>query len=83
MHEAATVLEDPLSTTFPDETHSREEARFLTLGVSSAGHVLVAAHTERGEAFEQAEGSDSKTCGNEVLILRRAERRRIEAVTNL
>ena len=31
-HEAATVLEDPLSTTFPDETHSNEEARFVTIG---------------------------------------------------
>jgi uncharacterized DUF497 family protein len=28
-HEAATVLNDTLSTTFPDEAHSRFEARFL------------------------------------------------------
>lgn len=26
-HEAGTVLEDPLSTTFPDAAHSEEEAR--------------------------------------------------------
>jgi uncharacterized DUF497 family protein len=50
-HEAATALEDPLSTTFPDATHSREEARFLTLGAPSAGHVLVVAHTERNDTI--------------------------------
>jgi len=30
-HEAATILEDPLSTTFPDEIHSEEEARFASV----------------------------------------------------
>ena len=33
-NEAATVLEDPLSTTFPDEAHSEGEMRFVTVGVS-------------------------------------------------
>ena len=46
-HEAATILEDPLSTTFPDEIHSEEETRSVTIGVSEDGHVLVVAHTER------------------------------------
>ena len=45
--EAASVLEDPLSTTFPDEAHSEEEMRFLTIGASHRGRVLVVAHTER------------------------------------
>jgi hypothetical protein len=35
------VLEDPLSTTFPDESHSGEEARFVTIGASTRGTVLV------------------------------------------
>ena len=48
-HEAATVLEDPLSTTFADEVHSEAEARFLTIGASTRGHVLVVAHTERND----------------------------------
>jgi uncharacterized DUF497 family protein len=48
-HAAATVLEDPLSTTFPDEAHSEEEARFLTIGASTRGQVLVVAHTERND----------------------------------
>jgi uncharacterized DUF497 family protein len=48
-HEAATVLEDPLSTTFPDTGHFQEEARFLTIGASAEGRVLVVAHTERDD----------------------------------
>jgi uncharacterized DUF497 family protein len=50
-HEAATVLEDPLSTTFPDVAHSDEEERFLTIGVSADGRVLVVAHTERDDTL--------------------------------
>jgi uncharacterized DUF497 family protein len=46
-NEAATVLEDPLSTTFPDEAHSEGEMRFVTVGVSQRGRPLVVAHTER------------------------------------
>lgn len=38
-HEAGTVLEDPLSTTFPDAAHSEEELRFLTIGLSAEGRV--------------------------------------------
>jgi uncharacterized protein len=49
--EAATVLEDPLSTTFPDEAHSTEERRFVTIGVSEQGRVLVVAHTERNDTL--------------------------------
>jgi uncharacterized protein len=47
--EAASVLDDPLSTTFPDQAHSDEEARFVTIGTSRRGRVLVVAHTEREE----------------------------------
>jgi uncharacterized DUF497 family protein len=49
-HEAGTVLEDPLSTTFPDPDHSDDEQRFLTIGSSGSGRILVVAHTDRGEA---------------------------------
>jgi len=42
-NEAATVLEDPLSTTFPDEAHSEGETRFVTVGVSQRGRLLVVA----------------------------------------
>ena len=50
-HEAATVLEDALSTTFPDQSHSGDEVRFVTIGTSTRGRVLVVAHTERNDTI--------------------------------
>ena len=47
--EAVTVLDDTLSTTFPDTDHSGLEPRFLTLGVSRRNRVLVVVHTEEDE----------------------------------
>ena len=47
--EAASVLDDPLSTTFPDPLHSRLERRFISIGVSSRQRVLVVSHTEEGD----------------------------------
>lgn len=47
--EAATVLADPLSVTLPDPDHSQEEQRFLLLGRSSSGRLLIVAHGEEGE----------------------------------
>ena len=44
-HEAATVLNDTLSTTF--EAQSSFEPRFVTVGMSSRGRILVVVHTER------------------------------------
>jgi len=49
--EAATVFDDPLSTTFPNEEHSTSERRFVTIGVSAFGRVLVVAHTEGGQTI--------------------------------
>lgn len=47
-HEAATVLKDTLSNTFPDPDHStRAEPRFVTVGMSDRGRVLVVVHTEQ------------------------------------
>jgi len=45
--EAATAFGDPLSVTIPDPDHSVGEERWLLLGVSVAGRLLVVAHTER------------------------------------
>ena len=47
-HEAATVLSDTLSTTFPDEEHASFEPRFVTVGMSSGGRILVVVHAEHG-----------------------------------
>jgi uncharacterized protein len=44
--EAATVFNDTLSTTFPSQDHSENEARFLTIGLSANRQTLVVAHTE-------------------------------------
>ena len=48
-HEAATVFGDPLSLTFHDPDHSGDEERFITVGASHAGRILLVAHSDRGE----------------------------------
>ena len=50
-NEPATVLGDPLSTTFPDEAHSEGEMRFVTVGVSQRGRLLLVAHTDRNDTI--------------------------------
>ena len=47
--EAATVFGDPLALTYHDPDHSISEQRFITVGMSSAGRVLIVAHTDRRE----------------------------------
>ena len=64
-HEAAAVLTDPLSTTFPDEVHSADEVRFLTIGASTQGNIVVVAHTERNDTIR-------------IISARRATRRERE-----
>ena len=49
-HEAGTVLDDPLSSTFLDPAYSLEEQRYITIGSALSGRILVVAHTDRGEA---------------------------------
>ena len=46
--EAATVFGDPLSITISDPLHSMGELRFIIVGRSRRGRLLVVAHTERG-----------------------------------
>ena len=45
--EAMTLFGDPLETAIPDPDHSPEEFRFLSIGRSAPGRVLVVAYTER------------------------------------
>jgi uncharacterized protein len=47
--EAMTVFGDPLAATGFDPAHSQEEDRFLTLGLSADGRLLVVSHTNREE----------------------------------
>jgi len=49
--EAATVFYDPLSVTFPDDDHSEAEQRFLIIGTSALGNVLVVANTEEDDTI--------------------------------
>jgi uncharacterized DUF497 family protein len=51
LREATTVFGDPLATTFLDPEHSISEQRYLTIGSSVRGRLLVVAHTERGGAI--------------------------------
>ena len=48
-NEAATVFGDSLGTTVPDPDHSLAEDRYITVGMSSRGGLVIVAHTERGE----------------------------------
>ncbi len=48
--EAVTVFYDPLAATFADRVHSHDEDRFLTIGYSAQGRLLVICHVERGTA---------------------------------
>ena len=45
--EAMTVFGDPLELTIPDPDRSEGELRFLSMGLSTAGRLLVVAYTER------------------------------------
>ena len=46
--EAATVFLDPLEVTVFDPDHSSQEDRFVSVGTSSNGMLLVVGYTERG-----------------------------------
>ena len=48
---AATVFGDPFSLTIPDPAHSESEDRFIILGTSHNGKLMVVVHTERGESI--------------------------------
>jgi uncharacterized protein len=60
--EASTVFGDPLSLTIPDPAHSQSEDRFIMLGTSHTGKLLVVVHTERGDSIR-------------IISARRASRR--------
>lgn len=70
--EATSVFRDPLSITISDPDHSDSEARFVDLGVSHRGRVLVVSYTERGDNIR-------------IISARRAtrqEQRQYESETN-
>ena len=69
--EASTVFGDPLAGTISDPRHSPEEQRFVTIGHSADGSLIVVVHVER----------DHRT---RIISARRAtrrERKRYESKT--
>ncbi len=46
--EASGVFLDPMFITVVDDEHSEDEERYLTIGFSSRGTLLLVAHTDRG-----------------------------------
>jgi uncharacterized protein len=49
--EATTVFGDLLSETFDDPDHSVGERRFIIVGISEKGRILVVAHADNGEVI--------------------------------
>ena len=66
--EATEAFADPLSLNMPDPSHSRAEERFLVLGLSRRGRLLVVSYAERG----------SRTRIISARLASRLERRRYE-----
>ena len=57
--EATTVFVDPLSSTFEDPVHSIEEQRFIIIGLSERGRIIVVAHTDDGETVRIISGREA------------------------
>ena len=47
--EGATIFNDAMIATISDPDHSKDEERFISIGVSVQGRLLVVVHTEREE----------------------------------
>jgi len=48
--EAATAFGDPLSITIGDPDHSEAEDRYVLLGMTFRGRLVVVVHTDRGDS---------------------------------
>ena len=69
--EAATVFHDPMFITFVDDKHSLDEERYITLGLSNRGRLLMLAHTEREGRVRII--SDREATKKEVLFYAEAD----------
>ncbi len=63
--EGATIFNDPFIATILDPDHSANEERYVSLGLSVLGDLLVVVHTERGERIRliscrKANGAERK-----------------------
>jgi uncharacterized DUF497 family protein len=64
---ATTVFLDARAVSIPDDEHSDEEERWVTIGVDASGNVLVVVHT-----FEEA---DSERCKIRLISARKATKK--------
>ena len=60
--DATTAFYDALSVTIPDPDHSVDESRFLLMGMTLTGRLVVVSHTDRGRRIR-------------IISARRANRR--------
>ena len=70
--EAKTVFNDPFSMTVSDPDHSDEEERWVDIGLSAEGRLLVVWYTERGEMIRiigsrKATKAEERTYANERI----------------
>jgi len=49
--EAKTVFNDPFSVTIYDPDHSSDEQRYVDIGLSSKGRLIVVSYCKRGETI--------------------------------
>ena len=49
--EAKTIFDDPLYVDFYDPKHSVDEPRYIIIGTSRQGRLLIVSYTERGNAL--------------------------------
>ena len=51
--EAESIFDDEFLITYPDEVHSIDEERLISIGFSNANRVLLVVHLEQFESFEE------------------------------
>ncbi len=49
--EAKTIFDDPLYVDFYDPDHSQDEHRYIMIGLSNQGRLLIASYTERDDTI--------------------------------
>lgn len=49
--DAATVFDDQLYVDFYDPDHSSDEQRYLVIGMSREGHLVIVSYTERNDVI--------------------------------
>ena len=59
-NEAKTVFNDPFSVTIYDPDRSSDEERYIDIGLSSKGRLIVVSYSERGEKMRMISGREAR-----------------------